>query len=386
MNSTLPTLKKTILFFAIAGSFIACKKDDNEPTPALRNPVSYTKITDTTTYSRSNGLFVDASGKTTVDFTEGALAYKEFQALNAYLLVARTRVISADTLAKMYTNTGNTFADASLNASGVKLSNLTASSWSTTAANVVREKFNSDFTKLAAASQSFASVASPGTAGKLGTYLLDAKGLVLQQIVQKGLIGAYQLDIISNILLNKGLEADNTTPVAGKNYTQLEHNWDLAFATLTPNANYLMGATVDSRATTEFALGSYAWEYNRDNGDFAKIRTAFLKGRAAIVNNDRAEINAQALFIRQTLEKTIANASIGYLNKWKDASATEASRANWMSEGLGMIYSLRFCTLNNANAEFSDKVLSDLIGSVNGFWDLTPVKINAAADAIQAKF
>lgn len=386
MNATLQKLKKPLIFLAIATSFFACKKDDNGPTASLRTPVSYTKITDTTTYSRSNGLFLDASGKTTVDFTEAASAYKEFQALNTYMVAGRTRVISADSLKKMYANSGNPFTDASLNTSGVRLTDLTASSWNTTAANVVREQFNSDLTKLAASSQSYASVASAGVSGKLGVYLVDAKGIVLQQVIQKGLIGAYQLDLISNVLLSKGLEADNTTQVAGKNYSQLEHNWDLAFATLTPNPNYLMGANVDSRVTTEFGLGAYAWEYNRDNGDYNKLRIAFLKGRAAVVNNDKAEMDAQALLIRQIFERTIAKASLGYLSKWKDASATEASRANWMAEGLGMIYSLRFCTLNNANAEFSDKILNDLIGSVNGFWDLTPVKINAAADAIQAKF
>jgi hypothetical protein len=38
------------------------------------------------------------------------------------------------------------------------------------------------------------------------------------------------------------------------------------------------------------------------------------------------------------------------------------------------------------DADFSDQLLLDLIGSENGFWDLTTQKVTAAEDAIKAKF
>ena len=385
MTISTSTLKGLSLILFTTLIFASCKKNDDDNN--LRASIDASIITGESTYS---GIFVDANAQSTVDFTEGNKAYKIFQAINSYCGKSKTEVITATTLANMYSNTGNPFDDATLNSSGVQLRNLTASSWNATAAEAVRAKFASDFTTMATVSQSNGITASEGVAGKLvagtSTYLVDAKGIETQQVIQKGLIGAYQIDLICNVLLDEGLDAENYAVVSGKNYTQLEHNWDLAFATLTPNTNYLIGSTSTSKVTTEFALGSYAWEYNRDTEDYKKLLPAFLKGRVAVVNNNKAEVNAQALLIKQILQKTIALAARGYLAKSKDASLTEASKAHAFAEGLGFIYSLRFCTAFGADASFSDSILAGLIGSTNSFYNLTPAKILAADDAIKAKF
>ena len=382
--STSPLKGLSLILFTTL-IFASCKKNDDDNN--LRASIDASIITGESTYS---GIFVDANAQSTVDFTEGNKAYKIFQAINSYCGKSKTEVITATTLANMYSNTGNPFDDATLNSSGVQLRNLTASSWNATAAEAVRAKFASDFTTMATVSQSNGITASEGVAGKLvagtSTYLVDAKGIETQQVIQKGLIGAYQIDLICNVLLDEGLDAENYAVVSGKNYTQLEHNWDLAFATLTPNTNYLIGSNSTSKVTTEFALGSYAWEYNRDTEDYKKLLPAFLKGRVAVVNNNKAEVNAQALLIKQILQKTIALAARGYLAKSKDASLTEAAKAHAFAEGLGFIYSLRFCTAFGADASFSDSILAGLIGSTNSFYNLTPAKILAADDAIKAKF
>jgi hypothetical protein len=203
-------------------------------------------------------------------------------------------------------------------------------------------------------------------------------------VIQKSLIGALQLDYIGNVLLDEGLTADNRKVVSDKNYTQLEHNWDEAYGLLTLNPIYLAGSTNDVRGTVEFGAGSYIWEYNKAN--YANIYPAFLKGRAAIANNDRAELQKQATFIRTEIEKTLANAALGYLDKWKLYPTDDAKRAHAFAEGMGFIYSLRFATKHNADAAFSDGILDNLVNSPNGFWDLTTDKINAASDAIKTKF
>ena len=362
--------------------FSSCKKEDDKT--SLRASIDASTITNSSTYS---GIFVDANAQSTVEFTEGNNAYNAFKAINSYCSLSKTQIITAETLFNMYSNTDNPFTDPALNTSGVQLRSLVASSWNASTAEIVRAKIAADFNTMAAISQSFASTASAGVAGKLGTTLVDAKGIETQQVIQKGLIGAYQIDLICNVLLDEGLDAENYAVVSGKNYTQLEHNWDLAFATLTPNPNYLIGSTATAKGTIEFALGSYVWEYNKDDiDDYKKILPAFLKGRVAIVNNNKAEINAQALFIKQFLQKTIAKAARGYLAKCKDVSLTEAQKAHAFGEGLGFIYSLRFCTAFNADANFSDSILTGLIGSTNNFYNLTPAKILAADDIIKAKF
>lgn len=380
--------KQIILASVIIASVSACK--DKEEVAPLRTKIDYAKATATTPYK---SLFVSATGDTTVDLTDGNNRYRIYQALNYYLggAVRDNKALDAAVMKSMFANTGNAFTDipslsisgAKLNASGVQLRSLTASSKSASEAEVERARVETTFAQMAEASKSVGATAAKGVAGKTGTYLVDAKGIELAQIVQKSLIGAYQFDYISNILLNKGLEADNTSLVSGKKYSALEHNWDDAYATLTLNPVYLLGASDTERKASESFLGSYIWEYNK--ASYAKIFPAFLKGRIAIVNNDMTEVKAQALFIRTEMEKAIAQAAVGYLGKWKTGT-TDAVRAHAMGEGLGFVYSLRYCTINGGDAAFSDALISGLVGSSNGFWDLTNDKINAAADAITAKF
>lgn len=369
-------------------SFSSCGKEEVEAN--LRASIDYSKLTATTPYKN---LFVDAKGDTTADLTSGNDRYKQFQALNYYLgaAVRDNKSLDAVLMKNMYANTGNPFTDiaslniigADLNASGVQLRNLTASSKTTAEAEAARTRLETLFGEMANNSKSVAVTASKGVAGTLGTYLVDTKGIETAQIIQKTLIGALQLDYISNVLLSKGLDADNKTVVTGKKYTQLEHNWDEAYGFLTVNPVYLAGSTDAVRGTAESFLGSYVWEFNK--ASYAKIYPAFLKGRAAIVNNDAAEYKTQATFIRTEMEKAIALAAVGYLGKWKSGT-TDAARAHAMAEGLGFIYSLRFCNITGVDAKFSDDLLTNLVGSTNGFWDLTNDKINAATDAITAKF
>ncbi len=389
---------RTMLFASVVAFGLVSCSDDDEPTPPvqqdLRTKIDYAKVTATTPYK---ALFIDAKGDTTADLKSGTDRYRMFQALNYYIggAVRDSATLDSVVMKNMFANSGNPFKDIKsgavqvngndLNASGVQLRNVTASSRASGEND--RNALQGYFKEMAEASKAVKVKAAKGVAGKLGNYLVTSKGIEMGQIIQKGLIGALQLDYISNVLLDKGLEADNKTLVSGKKYTALEHNWDEAFGLLTPNPILLEGATdaVKGPKATEQFLGSYVWEYNKDA--YAKIHTAFLKGRVAIVNNDKEELKTQATFIRTAMEKAVAKAAAGYLGKWKTGT-DDPTRAHAIGEGLGFIYSLRYCTINGADSNFSDAILLGLIGpaSPNGFWDLTNDKINAASDAIIAKF
>ena len=374
-------------FFALFG----CQEEDEQPN--LRANVDYETLTPETEYAT---FFVDANGKSTVVLTEGQHRLQMFQALNYHSTsnISAGNPIDATTLENMFSNTGNPFYDistttmdisgAELNSSPVQLRDAVASSLEAAEEEAVRTKLENDFAAIELASQSLSSTASPGVAGKLGNYLLDAKGIEIAQVIQKSLIGALQLDFIGNELLVEGLTADNSKPVGDENYTQREHNWDVAYGLLTLNPIYLEGSTDAARNTNEFGIGSYLWEYNKAAYD--DIYPAFLKGRAAIVNNDRAEYEAQAQFIRVEMEKAIASAALGYLEKWKAAPTDDARRAHAFGEALGFIYSLRFAEAHGADYQFSEEILTNLLDSENGFWDVEAAQINAAADAIKAKF
>jgi hypothetical protein len=395
----LKLIRKPAFALLATAAFFSCSDDD--VTPDLRPDMDYSTLKTDASYSEQ---FKNEAGQTTVDLSEGNNRLRMFQALNYYSssnISAKTSIDAAK-LKSLYANSGNPFVDIStstisvkgetLNNSGVQLRNVTGASLSGTAADAERAKIEADFNAIAAASAFLNQTAEKGKAGRLGTYLVDAKGIEIIQIIQKSLIGSLQLDYIGNVLLKSGLAADNHALVSGKNYTQLEHNWDEAYGLLTLNAVYLydkekgVASTDLARATVEFGLGAYVWEYNK--ASYPKFFPAFVKGRAAIVNNDRAELEAQAIFIRTEAEKAIANAALGYLEKWKATgdNVTDATRAHAIGEGLGFIYSLRFATIHGGDAAWSDSVINGLVGSENGFWDLTVTKINTASDAIKAKF
>lgn len=388
MRKSISKFQFVFALVAVLG-FTSCEKVE-ETEPDLRAKIDYASISATTPYKK---LFVDAAGDSTVDLKSGNDRYKMYQALNYYLgaAVRENKTLDATLMKNMYSNTGNPFTDitspkivgSDLNSSGVQLRNLTASSKAAAEAEIARVRVEVLFGEMATVSKSVGVTAAKGVAGKLGTYVVDAKGIETAQIIQKSLIGALQMDYICNVLLDKGLSADNKSLVAGKKYSALEHNWDEAYGLLTLNPVYLAGSTDAVRGTSETFLGSYIWEYNK--ASYAKFHTAFLKGRVAIVNNDMAELKTQATFIRTEIEKALAAAAVGYLGKWKTGT-TDAARAHAMGEGLGFIYSLRYANIHGVDSKFSDDILINLVGSTNGFWDLTNDKINPAAEAITTKF
>jgi hypothetical protein len=373
---------KILLFSAFLG-FVAC---DDDEIHNIRTSVDYATITNTTPYT-GNDVFVDANGATTVDVTDGNLRLKMFKALNDTIrnLITANSHVDAALLNNMFKNENDRFKDATLNATALSLNNSVGTSRTATEITQIQDLFSTHFTEIETASHSIANTASAGNAGKLGSYLVDDQGIELIQVIQKSLIGALQLDYISNVLLDEGLTANNHSLVDDKNYTQLEHNWDVAYGALTLNPIYAEGWTLTTKntAVTEFAGGSYIWEYNKD--DFEQIYPAFLKGRAAIINNDKAELQVQATFIRTAFEKAIANAAIGYLEKVKTNGITAAG-AHAFGEGLGFVYSLRFAQAHGADAAFSDGLITSLMSGANGFWDIETTKINQAIADIKTKF
>jgi hypothetical protein len=374
----------------IIGLTTACKKkeDDAPPpsAPAFRTtPIDYNTLTATTSYRTA----FKTNGDSTVNRNDGRTRLRMFRALFAYIgtAVSNNATLDSTKMSNMFANKNNAFDGtyADLNALDMSIKEATAFSKPNQAA--VHNYLEVAFGRMAYISQFTGQTASKGTPGKNGTYLVDAKGIEWAQIIQKTLIGAYHLDYIGNVLLNTGLDADNHQLVTGKKYTQLEHNWDEAYGFFTNNDMYYNGTTDQNAAkiSSELYLGSYAWEYNKTG--FVKLHAAFLKGRAAIHNNDLNEVRAQARIIRNTLELAIGGAANGYMGKASDASATEASRVHAFGEGNGFVYSTRFCTLIGADDTYSDDLIDDLFTPTSlTFYDITAAQFTTVANKLRTKF
>jgi len=386
-----------LLLVVLIGFTTACKKkEDDAPVPSTpgyrTSKIDYNTLTATTSYKTP---FLLANGDSTINRLDGRARLRMFRALATYVSTSITNGTAIDEtkLNNMFTNTGAPFEGVYADLNGLDMNIKEATAFSKANQSSVHSYLQVAFSKMAYISTQATKTAAEGTAGKIGTFLVDDKGIEYAQIIQKTLIGAYHLDYIGNVLLNTGLDADNQKLVTGKKYTQLEHNWDEAYGMLSLNDIYGskevqadVTVTPNIRASSgELYLGSYAWEYNKPG--FLQLHAAFLKGRAAIHNNDMATVRAQAAIIRAILEKAIGGAANGYMGKSYDAASTPAQKIHAFGEGLGFVYSTRFCVVTGADDAYSEDLIDDLISPTTPtFYDIATSQFTGVATKLRSKF
>ena len=300
-------------------------------------------------------------------------------------------------------NDGTGFTDSTLDASGKKVGNKTGAStyssatikplfdgWITDATSNVFPAWNSD--------------ASAGVAGQITdsgsdprTARVNAKGLELNQVFMKGLIGAFAADqIINNYLTSSKLDGakdDNdagvlhyTSPNATEaNVTKMEHYWDEGFG-------YLYG--LDKQTYPALGKGVLLNKYlKKVEGDepcvSKKIYDAFALGRAAIVAKNYTLRDQQAQIVKSELSKVIGYKAAYYLRSGgaKKTAGNNADAFHALSEGYGFILSLQFTQDEDGvpymtNAEVN-AMLSELMAG-NGLWDRTEAELEAMATKIDA--
>ncbi len=252
--------------------------------------------------------------------------------------------------------------------------------------------------------------ASAGVAGQIqeagggSVRYVNAKGLEYNQAFGKGLIGALMVDqILNNYVSTSVLDAgtnreDNDAGILadGKSYTNMEHKWDEAYG--------YAYAKAANEADPNATLGegdSFLFKYiGRVEGDAdfegiaADIYNAFKRGRAAIVSGDYETRDAQAEIIREKISMIIGIRAVYYLQQGK--AGLEASTIDYaavfhdLSEGYGFIYSLQFTRLPGSDLPlFSNAEVNAMIDELmagNGFWDVTPAKLDEVSNEIAARF
>ena len=361
-----PIMKiKFIVFILMLATAVSCKKkDDPQPTPALRSPISYSTLTATTPYGT---FFKDATGASTVDRTEGRNLLRMLEAIDRFCLtsIGSKTAIDSTKLSNMFRNQSNAFQSPYTDLNGLSYSIQKYTSKSTNYKSTTDTDIEKIIGALAKSSQSLNATASYGNAGLYNSeYLLAANGVENSQVLVNVLIGALQLDYIGNYLLFTGLNGDNTQIVPGTNYSQLEHNWDVAYGLFTANDIYALGATDATMNDGESYLGASVWANNKSG--YKQLYAAFLKGRTAIVNNDMGELKQQALNIRYILEKSVGfDAGQHMYNTAQGIGA----KPHEFAQGYGMIYATRFCFLYTGTDAFSKQYMNELLNTDTPYVD-----------------
>lgn len=329
-----------ILSFVLVGFVFSCSDDDNDSPVTPDAPATYK-------FERNGVSTVSYSGQT----TKLNQADELYSALNS-----ATSTEAAMDL--MFAGDGNGqsagFSDATLNGT-TKLIRSKTSAYANTAANrAIFDSWIAEFANNVA--PNLGGTASPGVAGDLGGYQLNAAGQEIDQLFFKSLIGAFALDqIINNYItptqLDNGTRRDDNTAGTlenGKNYTTMEHKWDEGFG-------YLYGQVADIESNFGLpaegeATGNLLMKYFKkveevyEPGIAATVYNAFIEGRHAITIADYAARDAAAATIKTELSKVIGYYAIHYLNDYlsKAGSGNIAGAHHSLSEGYGFMFSLQF--------------------------------------------
>jgi hypothetical protein len=323
---------------AISLSLNSCKEENNNYTVP-------------TTYNFEN---VSYDGQTT--------RIAMLEELGNYAKSANTvnaTALDATLMKNMFANTNDPFADASLNSADKQLKDKTVSSETA--------MFEEVIDSLAAASAATSNTnPSNGVAGIVqnndGTksYLVNANGFELAQMLEKGLMGACFYYQATAVYLGSGkMDVDNETVVAGEG-TAMEHHWDEAFGYL--------GVPVDFPLNTNDLKfwGKYTNGRNSTLGNASTLMNALLAGRAAISANDLATRDVKITEVRRQWELVCAATAVHYLNSANDAFSTDAAvKHHALSEAYAFIYSLKWGGDATISASEVDAILTSLAGSTN---------------------
>lgn len=396
-------LKLSWVLLLIVGVLSSCNKKEKDPTPntgELKVPATYVFTKDS---------------KSTVSFSGQTARIK--MATEIVKAMSDTKKTS-DQIKSMLAHKadGKDFSDASLNTSSKNVKGKIAASKDYFSSNATEQAaVRADFDKWVddQVNNVFPNWGGEAEAGKGGyvksgskTRYVNAKGLEMNQVVNKALIGALLADQINNNYTSAAkldaVKADHEAGKADKDgvaYTTMEHNWDEGYG-------YLYGTSADKanpNATIgkdDIFLNKYTGKVDGDadfKGVAQKIFDAFKKGRAAIVAKKYDVRNEQASIIRENVSKVIAVRAVHYLLKGKAAaSATTVNYATLfhdLSEAYGFVYSLQFTRKpgNKVERYFTraeiDAILKDMMDDgANGLWDVKPATLQSLADKIAKKF
>jgi hypothetical protein len=233
-----------------------------------------------------------------------------------------------------------------------------------------------------------------GSGGR--TVRINEKGMELNQVFAKSLIGALVMDQVAYGYLSEvkiGDDVDNDASALGAGeYTTMEHHFD-------EGLGYVYGQESDiTTASTPQGNGILFNKYlkkvneSEEPGLATEIYDAFKLGRAAIVANNSIVRDEQAEIVKTKMSRVILHKAAHYLRGAAEAKAAAdvdyADYFHGLSEGYGFILSLQFTYDADGMNYFSHSEVEAMLATLetgNGFWDRTPSELNDMAAQIEAK-
>lgn len=358
-------LLSALAIMTALASMTSCKKDDDNTTPSYTVPA---------TYAFDNVEYKEASARVSMSLGFGS-----------YLSKATTRQLSQDTINNLWNNTNASFTSEVVVNLPYAFDVLNGLAYNVSGKMADAATFKAYADSMQVMSTKRNATGAQGVAGKVGSRLVNYRGLEFNQLVVKGFFGGLTLN---NVLahLNKTTTDDNTTVVAGTG-TAMQHDWDLAFGyiglpkTYDSATNYTV-APNNTNPERPLGFGGYFFERARPIKAGGIVFEAFRKGRAAIVAKDYAGRDAAIATIKEYMEKTLAAAAYAYLSLSGTRTA-DADRFHDFSEATGFMLALKYRGTTKLSATTHQEIL-DLLNV--DFWTLSNATLlSTKVTAIQAK-
>lgn len=270
--------------------------------------------------------------------------------------------VGSGPLIGMYKNQGTFFDDDNLNQSDLKLYTITDEPRQTFVIDYFNDVNNASTTNIAQYSRKGILISNSGEK----TYLVDSLGREFAQMIEKGMMGAAFYYQVAQVLTADDMVGSNVDSA-----TRIE-NWDKAYG--------LFGAGLDFPQSTDNL--KYIAKYCNDRNEMLGVNTkimkeGFIKGRAAIENNDDEGLNEAISQIRESWELVLASTAIHYLNGAKRDFTDNALKHHQLSEAWVFLWSIQFNP--ESNGFFYEQAQAEI--GVN-FWATTLPQITAAIDIL----
>ena len=172
-------------------------------------------------------------------------------------------------------------------------------------------------------------------------YRVNANGVELTQVIEKGLMGAvFFFQAMEEYLGEDRMGTGGNDDLAeGKNYTNMEHYFDEAFGYFGVPIDFPNAATIDdARFWGKYCNSRNGGLYEGINDEIA---TAFRTARAAIVAKDYQARDEAIQTIQQKWAIIIASTAVDYLRKGKSGEPNY-KRHHALSEAIGFLMSLDY--------------------------------------------
>lgn len=212
-----------------------------------------------------------------------------------------------------------------------------------------------------------------GEGGYVGIHIGDVniafaneKGLVVAEMFNGIIWGGIYLDKILNVHLNDSLykdsrlrtEHERTALLPGRNYTELEHHWDLAYGYYQYWLPYVQGSGLPLLRESRIKL------YN-----------AFARGRLALTEYRYDEVLQQLQVIRTELSKVAAVRAMNLLVSDITVGNLDEDINNalvFLSQACGAVYGLQFTVQESGKPHLSYEQVKAYINELtagNGLWE-----------------